>query len=98
MPTIHSVPSSQRQEFGLLTSHGSELGDCKVVYVLGMLEGVLPRRPREDPILGDSGTRRAFEASREVDDSAVDVARRKLVHEREEFMSRLQRGERAAWY
>ncbi|HRI44007.1 MAG TPA: PD-(D/E)XK nuclease family protein [Fimbriimonadaceae bacterium] len=30
-----------------------QLGDCDVVFVLGMLEGVFPRRRSEDPIIGD---------------------------------------------
>lgn len=31
----------------------SGLGQCEVVYVLGTLEGVFPKRRREDPILND---------------------------------------------
>ena len=47
----YSVPSL---EGGIrVVSNGSELGDVSTVVALGMLEGILPRRPREDPILGD---------------------------------------------
>ncbi|HLJ20875.1 MAG TPA: hypothetical protein VKU84_11785, partial [Stellaceae bacterium] len=47
----YSVPS---QEGGIrVVANAAELGDCTLVVALGMLEGILPRRPREDPILGD---------------------------------------------
>lgn len=47
----YAVPS-QADGFRVV-SHADELGGCDVVVALGLLEGILPRRPREDPILGD---------------------------------------------
>ncbi len=36
-----------------ICASAEELGDIEVLYVLGMLEGVFPRRRTEDPILSD---------------------------------------------
>ncbi len=47
-----SIPSS---DHGIhVTSDGSSLGSTDVLHVLGMLEGVFPRRRSEDPVLTDS--------------------------------------------
>ena len=78
----YSVPSL---EGGIrVVSNGSELGDCSIVVVLGMLEGILPRRPREDPILGDLER----EALSKVAGLTVPLptSRQEAAHEREEFV------------
>lgn len=50
-----SVP---RAEFGVTVTASAEgLGDLDTLYVLGMLEGVFPRRRSEDPILTDEERR-----------------------------------------
>lgn len=36
-----------------VVSSPEQLGECEAVFVLGMLEGVIPRRRSEDPILSD---------------------------------------------
>lgn len=45
------LPGSESGIAVVASAH--QLGECDVVFVLGMLEGVFPRRRREDPILGD---------------------------------------------
>lgn len=46
--SVPSIPGGIR-----VVADAAELGDCDHVIAVGMLEGILPRRPREDPILGD---------------------------------------------
>lgn len=41
----------------LLVSSAEELGDCHSLTVLGMLEGVFPKRRSEDPVLNDQDRR-----------------------------------------
>ena len=78
----YSVPS---QPGGVrVVSNGSELGECRVVFVLGMLEGVLPRRPREDPILGDL-ERDALSAAARLT-VPLPTSKQEAAREREEFV------------
>lgn len=46
----------------LLVSSAEELGDCHSLTVLGMLEGVFPKRRSEDPVLNDQDRRFLSEA------------------------------------
>lgn len=59
-----------------------QLGDCDVVIVLGMLEGVFPHRRSEDPILGDEDRRLLAAAGHEPLPLSHEIAAR----ERQEFI------------
>ncbi|MHB8635241.1 MAG: PD-(D/E)XK nuclease family protein [Fimbriimonadaceae bacterium] len=78
----YSVPSL---EGGIrVVAAGAEIGDADVVLAVGMLEGILPRRPREDPILGDL---ERCELSRITElDLPLPTSRSEAVREREEFV------------
>jgi hypothetical protein len=78
----YSVPSL---EGGIrVVSNGAELADASIVVALGMLVGILPRRPREDPILGDLEREAVSRfASLRI---PLPTSRSEAAHEREEFV------------
>lgn len=67
-----------------VVSSAAELGGVERLYVLGLLEGSFPKRPREDPILSDS---ERDELSGILGlDPPLPTSREDAIEEREEFI------------
>lgn len=77
-----SIPAAE--EGALVSSHAEEIPEVDCLFVLGMLEGVFPRRRSEDPILSDL-EREAISDLR--GGAPLPVSRDKAVAERDEFYS-----------
>ncbi|MFI5387160.1 MAG: PD-(D/E)XK nuclease family protein [Fimbriimonadales bacterium] len=77
-----SVPAGESGV--LVTSQAEALPRLRCLFVLGMLEGVFPRRRTEDPIVSDF-EREAISALRGSEQAALPVSRDKAEGERDEF-------------
>ncbi|MBX3118010.1 MAG: PD-(D/E)XK nuclease family protein [Fimbriimonadaceae bacterium] len=78
---VHVQPSNPGVR---ITQDASSIGECQTLIILGMLEGIFPKRRSEDPILSDferSQINALLPAEQGLDDSHA-IARR----EREDFL------------
>lgn len=68
----------------VFVSNSSMLGELDTLYVLGLLEGIMPRRRSEDPLLSDDHRQELSDAAPHL--TPLLTSRERILRERDEFL------------